>query len=172
MDVITLGVCKIDFTLDGGNAVEISKTLEEQDTIFTAPYETNKIKFDQLAGAQAGNHYISDEPTLTCSVELDLDTLPDLTGVYQAGAVSGLGMAAHGQAIQFGAINVHPISAGDSNTDHDIIGKRVYCVVTNQVEYKNEGKTRADLVFYFSANPEETDADYGMPFTIGTYSES
>jgi hypothetical protein len=168
MDVITLGVCKIDFTIDGGDAVEISKTMEEQDTIFTSAYETNKIKFDQLAGAQAGNHYISEEPTLTCSVELDLETLPDLTGAYQAGT-TGLGMAAHGKAIQFGTINVHPISAG-SSTDHDIIGKRVYCVVTNQIEYKNEGKTRADLVFYFSANPEESDADYGMPYTIGTYS--
>ncbi|WP_319372176.1 hypothetical protein [uncultured Ilyobacter sp.] len=170
MDVITLGVCKIDFTLEGGNAVTINRTLEEQDTIFTAPYETNKIKFDQLAGAQAGNHFISEEPTLTCSVELDLDTLPDLTGAYKAGT-TGLGMAAHGQAIKFGAINVHPVSAGAS-TAHDIIGKRVYCVVTNQVEYKNEGKTRADLVFYFSANPEETDADYGMPYTIGTYTEA
>jgi hypothetical protein len=167
MDILTLGVCKIDFTLDGGNDVVIQKTMEEQDTIFSAPYETNKVKFDQLAGAQAGNHFISDEPTLVCSVELDTELLPDLTGVYKAGA-TGIGMNAHGQAIQFGAINVHPISAG-ATVDHDIIGKRVYCVVTNQVEYKNEGKTRADLVFYFSANPEETDPDYGMPFTIGPY---
>lgn len=170
MDVITLGVCKIDYTLIGGNTVTINRTLEEQDTLFSAPYETNKIKFDQLSGAQAGNHYISEEPTLSCSVELDLDTITELTGVYKWGT-SGVGMDAHGQSIQFGTINVHPISAGDS-TNHDIIGKRVYCIVTNQIEYKNEGKTRADLVFYFSANPEETDADYGMPYTIGTYSDS
>lgn len=170
MDVITLGICKIEYTLDGGNLITINKTMDEQDAIFSASYETNKIKFHQLPGAQSGNHYISDEPTLTCSVELDLELIPDLTGAYKAGT-TGIGMSAHGQEIKFGTIKVHPISAGTS-TDHDINGKRVYCVVTNQVEYTNEGKTRADLVFYFSGNPEETDSDYGMPYTIGTYSEA
>ena len=170
MSAIKLGACKIDFALEEGTPIVINRTIEEQDCIFTAGYETNKIKFHQLAGAQAGNHYISEEPTLTCSVLLEPDNLPKLTGAYKQGA-TGIGMDAHGTEIQFGEITIHPISAGTS-TDHDIIGKRVYCVVTNQVEYANEGKTRADLVFYFSANPSESDADYGMPYVIGDYTEA
>lgn len=167
MNMIPLGVCEIDFTLDGGSLVSL-KTRKDQDCIFTSGYETNGIEYHQLPGVQKGFHYISEAPTLTCSVDLDLDVLEQLGSAYVAGT-TGVGFNAHGAEVKFGEINIHPVSAGTATT-YDIKGKRVYCTITSTMEFSDEGKTRADLVFTFSGNPDETDADYGMPFTVGSYS--
>ena len=167
-----MGPCKLTFTLDGGSPVVIDQTVEGQDCVFTAPYETTEVKVHQMPGAQAGNHFLPEAPTFTCSILADKTILSGLGSAYVDGAVSGTGFLAHGANIKFGALTIHPMSAGDSDATNDIIGKKVYCQITNVLEFSNEGITRADLVFKFSGNPTDTDADYLMPFTIGAYVEA
>ena len=165
-----MGPCSLVFTLSGGSAVEIDQTVEGQDCVFTAPYETTEVKVHQMPGAQAGNHFLSEAPTFTCSILADKSVLAGLGSAYVDGGVSGTGFKAHGSNIAFGTLTVHPMSAGADLTN-DIIGKKVYCSITNVLEFSNEGITRADLIFKFSGNPDDTADDYLMPFTIGEYVE-
>lgn len=168
--MLKLGPCKITFTLEGGSAFVIEETVEGQDCTFNAKVATNEIKVHQLPGAQAGNHYFEEAPTLACAVKLTPEDLPKLSPVFKAGAVSGVGADVHGTEIKFGSITVHPLSAGAS-TDSDIIGKKAYCEITNAIDFSNQASARADLLFKFSGNPETGDADYGMPFTFGTLAD-
>lgn len=166
-DILKMGPCELTYTpAGGGTAITIKKTREEQDTLLTITEEKAAVRYDQLIGDQDGTTNIT-AATLACSFDLDLELLPNLKSNYKKGT-TGVGLDPVGIPLDFGELRVHPLNQG-TGTTHDVIGKKVSCVLNPDANYKKDGMIRVNAVFDFSSNDDENDADYGMVFTWGEY---
>lgn len=164
-----LGECELKFTPKAtATPVNIGLTDKESDCIFTCTTETYKYEVDQLSGPYK-TRTLPGETNLKCSIWLDLEILSALTNVYEKGQ-TGYAFSTSGKDMCEGKLEVHPISAGESK-DYDITGPKVFVKVDTNLNFKIDGKAKADLTFEFAADEKPESPTYRKLFTIGTYTK-
>lgn len=163
-----LGECEVKFTLDS-TPVVVGLTLKEDEATFSSNIDIYKIEVDQLDGPYRA-YYLPGETTFKCAMLLSLEELSKLSKVYEKGQ-TGYAMSTSGKKVDFGKLEIHPISAGES-TDYDITGPKVLCKPEVQIEYKKEGKAKVNLTFEFAADDKSSSPTYKKIFTVGKYQKA
>lgn len=164
---LKMGPGTLTYQLNGSDtAVIISKIREEDECIFSVVEKKAGVRYHAFVGDQDGTTII-ESATLACSLDLDLDLLPELKSNYKKGT-TGVGMDPIGVPLDFGVLRFHPKNRGAA-TDHDLVGKKVSAILNPSSNYAKDGMVKVAAVFDFSSNDNEGDPDFGMPYTWGDY---
>jgi len=168
--ILSLGRCKLKYTLLDKTVVLIEATEKESDVSLNITTETFGVQIDQGVGDYESRTNIS-EAKLTASFGIDKELLPKLCSAYEKGTGDGIAIDGIGKATTVGALEIHPIEMG-TDKSMDINVPKAWCKVDASISYKKDGKALVTAEFNFATDMKEDSVTYGKLLTIGEYVKS
>lgn len=165
---LSLGICKLKYTLPDATVVSIESTEKESDVNLSIATETFGVQIDQGVGDQESRTSIS-EAKLTASFGIDKELLPKLCSIYETGG-EGIAINGIGNKTVVGALEIHPIEMG-TDKSMDINVPKAWCKVDANISYKANGTALITAEFNFATDTKENSPTYGKLLTIGEYTK-
>lgn len=166
---LSLGRCKLKYTLSDETIVSIEATEKESDVSLSLTTETFGVQIDQGIGDYESRTNIA-EAKLTASFGIDKELLPKICSAYEVGG-TGIAIDGIGKATTVGALEIHPIEMG-TDKSMDINVPKAWCKVDASISYKKDGKALVTAEFNFATDMKEDSVTYGKLLTIGEYVKS
>lgn len=164
---LSLGRCKLKYTLPDKSVITIEGTERESDVTLSIVTETFGVQIDQAVGDYESRTSVS-EAKLTAAFGIDTELLPKICSAYEAGG-NGIAIDGIGKSTVVGSLEVHPIEMSDESMDINV--PKAWCKVDANISYKKDGKALVTAEFNFATDMKDDSPTYGKLLTIGGYTK-